>query len=247
MYKIIKEKSIKLIRKSINACGFDIVRLNNSPMRTFIGIGSLPIKTILDIGANTGQFARYVSSIFPEAQLICFEPLPDQFKQLEAWAGKIEKKRPLVFNIAIGDKKGEEKIYLHLDHNPSSSILPATKLLREAYPNTRAKKQIPIKINTLDNIMSDLADKAQPDIFIKIDVQGYEDRVIRGGEKILNKASALMIEVNLDSFYHDQTSFDELIQLLIKSNFHYSGNLEQSYNNEGYVSYFDAVFIKKSV
>lgn len=246
MFNKLKKNSIKLIRKSINACGFDLVRLNNSPMRTFIGIRSLSVNTIIDIGANTGQFARFVSSIFPEAQLICFEPLPEQFKQLEAWADKIDNKRPLVFNIAIGDKKGEGKIYLHTDHSPSSSILPATKFLGEAYPNTRAKKQIPIQINTLDNIMSELADKTQPDIFIKIDVQGYEDRVIRGGEKILDKASALMIEVSLDLFYHDQTNFSELLQLLAKKKFHYAGNLEQSYTSEGYVSYFDAVFIKKS-
>lgn len=244
MYKKIKAHSVKLIRKSINACGFDIVRLNNSPMRTFIGLRSLPISTILDIGANTGQFARFVSSVFPEAQIICFEPLPEQFRQLKTWAETINHRRPIVFNVAIGDREGDEKIYLHTDYSPSSSILPATELLGEAFPSTLEKKQIPIKINTLDNIMRDLPDNFQQDVFIKIDVQGYEDRVIRGSKQILDKTIAIMIEVNLASFYHDQTSFKEILLLLDKKNFHYAGNMEQNYNEDGYVSYFDAVFLK---
>jgi len=47
-----------LIKKFFNALGYDIIRTNNNPARTLLGLRNLPIKTIIDVGANEWRFAR---------------------------------------------------------------------------------------------------------------------------------------------------------------------------------------------
>jgi hypothetical protein len=39
-----------------------------------------PVRAIIDAGANTGQFARMIEKIFPEANIYCFEPLGEGFQ-----------------------------------------------------------------------------------------------------------------------------------------------------------------------
>lgn len=59
----------RLIKKLFNSFGFDIIRLNNSPNHTLLGLKSLPIKMIIDVGANEGQFAKMISKFFPDAMI----------------------------------------------------------------------------------------------------------------------------------------------------------------------------------
>ena len=120
----LKQIVTKRIKRSLNFFGLDIIRLKNNPKYTLLGIRSLPIRTIIDIGANTGQFSKYIIEIFPEAQLFCFEPLPVQYKKLKAWAESKNRNKPMIHNLAIGDTEGEKEIFFHADHSPSSSIWP---------------------------------------------------------------------------------------------------------------------------
>ena len=240
----LKQIVTKRIKRSLNFFGLDIIRLKNNPKYTLLGIRSLPIRTIIDIGANTGQFSKYIIEIFPEAQLFCFEPLPVQYKKLKAWGESKNRNKPMIHKLAIGDTEGEKEIIFHADHSPLSSILVSTELLNKIYPYTQKEQRVLVKISKLDNAMRSLVDIAQRDILIKIDVQGYEDRVIRGGKETFNKAKAVLIEVNLDLLYHNQASFKDLLLMLYDLGYNYAGNLDQDFGADGHVTYFDAIFIK---
>jgi FkbM family methyltransferase len=213
-------------------------------MRTWLGIRSLPIKTIIDVGANTGQFARQMADIFPAAQLICFEPLPSPYEELCAWTRTAKVRTPIVKNIAIGDHSGEETINFHTEHSPSSSILNGTETLGTSFPATRKKTSLVITIETLDDAIDGLGRDLEKDIFIKLDVQGYEDRVLRGGMDVIRQSRAMLVEVNVEPLYKGQASFNDILATLGECGFHYAGNLEQNYSEKGFVSYFDAVFLK---
>lgn len=233
----------QLIRKSFNQIGLDIVRISKSPKHTFLGLRNLPIRSIIDVGANKGQFAKTISRVFPEANIYCFEPLPTPFRELSKWAER-QNERVSVFNIAIGDRIGTVEMFNHLNHNPSSSLLKSTKICEGLYPLT--KKQIPIsvKLTTLDEVMCKLSRAVAPDILIKIDVQGYEDRVIRGGAEAFRRARACILEVCLDKLYENQANFIDILLLLYDLGFHYTGNLEQIYADDGHVIFIDTAFTK---
>ncbi len=84
-----------------------------------------------------------------------------------------------------------------------------------------------------------------PEILIKLDVQGYEDRVVSGGSRTLNMAKACIAEISLlDRLYEDQSDFRDIISRLYELGYDYACNLNQSYANDGHVIYIDAVFVK---
>ncbi len=76
------------------------------------------------------------------------------------------------------------------------------------------------------------------------DVQGYENRVIKGGTETLQKARACILEVCLDQLYEKQATFEDIVILLFDLGFRYVGNLEQTYADDGHVIYVDSVFTK---
>lgn len=77
-----------------------------------------------------------------------------------------------------------------------------------------------------------------------MDVQGYEDRVIKGGNETFNKAKACILEICLDRLYESQATFNELVALLSNFGFRYAGNLNQTYADDGHVIFIDAAFRK---
>ena len=156
-----------------------------------LGLSKLPIRSIIDVGANDGQFSRKMFRIFPQSYLYSFEPLPDPFKKLEQW-GKQQKDRIKVFNLALGDSIQTVEINNHLYFNQSSSLLQTTQLCERIYPMVKKQQTILVQQSTLDQEISSLPTPLSPDILIKLDVQGYEDRVIRGGmETYANRIMSL--------------------------------------------------------
>ncbi len=232
-----------MLRGGINRLGFDVIRLHRSPQRTLLGLAGLDIGAIIDGGANEGQFARLITGFFPHAQLYCFEPLPGPFQRLSDWA-QMQDGRVRCFPVALGDQEGEIEMHLHEQHTPSSSLLAATDTCHHLYPQTRAERMVPIRVSTLDRELDDVIEHLPPGTLLKLDVQGFEDRVLRGAERVLARCKAVVLEVCVDPLYDGQADFFGLASLLQKFGFRYAGNLDQSYGADGHVVFFDAVFVR---
>ena len=235
----------KFIKNSINAIGFDIMPMQKSPKHSLLGLRHLPIHSIIDVGANTGQFARHISTLFPGAHVFCFEPLPGPYKELNHWAKGQKHGKVTALNIALGAQEGTLEMYCHVEHSPSSSFLRATNICKKHYPFTQKQVSIPVKLMTLDKWITSLTTHPVPETLIKLDVQGYEERVIRGGQKIFTNARACIVEICLDKLYGDQASFKDISTLLYELGFDYAGNIGQFYGDDGHVIFIDALFIKK--
>lgn len=240
---VMLSNSKRLLRAALNRLGFDVIRLECSPRHTLLGLQSRPIRTVIDVGANTGQFAREISVFFPKAKLYCFEPLPVPFAVLLAWA-KTEGGRVTPIDVAIGNEAGMVEMFLHENHSPSSSLLATTKLTEQYYPFTKEQERISVRQATLDSALDEVRAELSSEVLIKLDVQGYEDRVIAGGSRIFAKASACIVEVCLDTLYEGQASFLEVSTMLDDLGYRYSGNLDQIYSEDGHCIYLDAVFLK---
>lgn len=233
------------VKAGLNKFGLDLIRAGNSPSHTLLGLRTRPIRTVIDVGANTGQFAKKISGVFPNAKTYCFEPLPEPYAALEKWA-KTQNGRVVPFNFAVGDKESEVEMFLHEEHTPSSSLLATTKLNEHYYPFTKEQRRVLVRQATLDTALKESRVKLAGDILIKLDVQGYEDRVIAGAPEIFSKASACILEVCLDKLYEGQANFTELLLMLDGRGYQYVGNLDQAYDTDGHCIFLDAVFIKKT-
>lgn len=234
------------VKACFRSVGLDLMRVKNSPAVTWLGLRSTGIRTIIDVGANTGQFAREASKYFAKAEIFCFEPLLAPFRELQQWAAS-QDGRVHVFNLALAEISGEGSFRLHSDHSTSSSFLETTPLNEHYYPSMRVQETVAVTMKTLDEALStDLARMKAP-ILLKLDVQGYEDRVLRGGAQVLSRASACLLEVNLDGLYKNQASFGVLVSILYAAGYRYCGNLDQIYADDGHVIFGDALFVKTNL
>jgi FkbM family methyltransferase len=198
------------------------------------------IRTVLDIGANTGQFSRTIHALLPEATVYAFEPQEDCFETIQrSFAGS---PRMHVVRTAVGDEDGEITFHRNA-FSQSSSVLQLTDLHKEAFPWVTESQEIKVPIHRLDSLQSDL--DPTPSILIKIDVQGYEDRVLLGGEQVVRQAIFVLIETAFDRLYEGEANFSGVYDIMTGYGFRYAGNLDQTTNpSSGLPLYADALFVQ---
>lgn len=202
----------------------------------------LNIQSIIDIGSNEGQFIREIETILPGRTIYAFEPIPSCFKKL---VDNTKFSNVTAFNIGLSDQDGSTE--MNISNNlVSSSILNMEELHQTAYPESKYIKKERIELKRLDSVFQNivLAEK----ILIKVDVQGYEEKVIKGGEKTFSKAAAVIIESAFEPFYNGQWVFDDLYAHLSGSGFRLMGFADQVTSKKtGIPIYADAIFIKKEL
>ncbi|MDD8018875.1 MAG: FkbM family methyltransferase [Bacteroidota bacterium] len=207
----------------------------------FKWLQELDIQTILDVGANEGQFLSKASRIFPDAYFYAFEPLKKSFTKLQK--NNSANKKITLFNFALGDEE-KDSIINRNDYSPSSSLLPLTDLHKEAFPMTENVVGEKIQIRLLDNIASHL--NLNKKILLKIDVQGYELNVLRGAERTLKAVDVILTETSFFELYKNQPLFDDMYTFLSQRGFQYFGSLEQLYDaRDGRILQADSIFIRK--
>ena len=246
MISPIKQVAQSSVRGILRIFGIGIDRISRFPKETLIGLSHRPIKTVIDCGANQGQFARYISRFFPQAELLCFEPLMDPFRDLEVWAGT-QHGRVKCFNLALGEKDDTAVMYHHVDHAQSSSILSTTEHEAALFPQTLQQVGVSVIVRSLDSVIGSRLNGLESEILLKLDVQGYEDRVLRGAKKLLRVVDACLLEVCIDPLYRDQASFVDLVSFLSEQGLQYAGNLDQVYGEDGRVMWFDALFTRNRI
>lgn len=202
------------------------------------------IRTILDIGANTGQFARLAHEVFPGAAIYSFEPLPDCFEALKSALPAGSNFHPI--NCALGREEGALAFRRAL-HTPSSSFLKMTKLHEEAFPEStggQEERPLTVAVRTLDQVAAELP--LRENILLKIDVQGYEANVLAGGAETVRRAAAVIMETSFRRLYEGQPLFDEIYATMRGLGFDFQGNMEQMVSPaDGRVVQADSIFVRR--
>ncbi len=238
-----------LIRKALQKFGYDIVKTNyiHTPgnvdmkelMDEFGWMKSFGFKTIIDIGANEGQFSEKIRILFPDARIYAFEPIPDTFHKLEKNFGGDSRFK--AFNVGLADEAGVFDFELN-DYTPSSSLLTMSDTHKSSFDFAKNVHTIAVKIETLDNMLQN--EQLPLPILVKIDVQGVEDKVIAGGEHTLRLAAGVISEVSFEELYKGQPLFHSIYEKIHQLGFSYHGSLEQLKSPSGAVLQADAFFSK---
>jgi FkbM family methyltransferase len=198
------------------------------------------IRTVIDVGANTGQFATAVHEVLPDASIHSFEPLEDCFvtmvKRLGAMPGFH------AYQVALGNDDATVD-FNRSAFSQSSSVLPMASLHREAFAWSAENTTVKVPLRRLDEFAANLS--LQPETLLKVDVQGYEDRVLLGGENVVRACKYVILETSLDSLYEGQASFEQIYRIMGGFGFHYAGNVDQLPNPlDGRILQADALFVR---
>ena len=171
--------------------------------------------SVIDVGANRGQFALYSKVRFPRAQIYSLEPLSKPRGQMQAlFEGE---QRLHIIGKAAGETTGVARINVS-GQDDSSSLLAMAQMQLKRYPETAMVGTETVEVDTLDAMFGDV-ELAGP-VLLKLDVQGYELQALRGGRELLKHVDAVLTEASFVPFYEGQALFDELNLWLNEAGFH---------------------------
>jgi len=197
--------------------------------------------TVFDVGANKGQFAASVATALPSARVFSIEPLPDVYSELVTLASRYPNIKPI--NCGVGSSDGSGTIHQNV-YSDSSSFRLMKPISRQQFPFTEGRDvPVQVAIRTLDGIASQVPLGSRT--MVKIDVQGFEDEVIRGAPKVLGAAEMVIIEVSFVSLYDGSPTFDQVNGMLREHGLRFAGCIDQLVGPlDGSILQGDALFIR---
>ena len=135
----------------------------------------------------------------------------------------------------MSDSKGIATFYKN-EYSGSSSLLEMDDLHKKAYPQTVNMEAIEVSCDMLDNLFvaEDFKGKV---ILLKLDVQGAEDKVLKGAEKFLEAVDIILTEVSFVELYKDAILFNDMFHILEAHGFDVYGfeNVSQSLNDGSFL------------
>jgi FkbM family methyltransferase len=171
-----------------------------------------------------------------------FEPLPQVFERLKSNFSQDHAFEAI--NLGLGEQEGMLEFWEN-DYSPSSSFLRLTDTHRENFEEATVEKKVNVKIDKLDRVFE--TKEFQHPLLVKIDVQGFEDRVIKGGENTIRKAEMVICELSFTELYKGQPLFADIFRQLQDLGFYFAGQMDQiSAPDTQQPLQADGIFLKKT-
>jgi len=169
------------------------------------------INSIIDVGANSGQFGIDMRRGGYDQLIFSFEPVTETFHTLVktvqrdlSWSA---------INLALGSSKGTNKINISKNSGLSSSILGMNSVHLENFPESEFISTELVQVSTIDEQVRIL--NIDPETaMLKLDVQGYEYEVLRGAINNLGKFKYCYLELSVLPLYSGEASLLSVLNFL---------------------------------
>jgi len=202
-------------------------------------LASVHCRTVVDIGANRGQFALAVHTFLPDATVLAFEPLGGPASKFRRVFESVKQVRLQQFAIGASACVAD----IHVSHSDdSSSLLPIGDLQQKHFPGTAEAGVEKVNMKCLSDVVrgTDILGTA----LLKIDVQGYEMEVLRGSVNLLPHFAYAYVECSFVELYQGQPLADEVIAFLREHGLRLGGAHNLSYDSDGSALQGDFLFVR---
>jgi FkbM family methyltransferase len=166
--------------------------------------------TIFDVGANVGQYAVSVRKCGFTGRIVSFEPIPSVHATLTAAALK-DPDWIVAPCCALGREAGEARINI-AGNSWSSSLLSMNDVHLKAAPESRYLAQEAIRVERLDQVAIPFLPTSGR-LMLKIDTQGYEEEVLAGATTLMERVSAMQLELSLEPLYQGAPDLRHMLDL----------------------------------
>lgn len=174
-------------------------------------------RTVIDVGANVGQFAIASAKLFSDVKIYSFEPNPDCLsslkKNISALSNDVR-----VYSVALGGTEGEVTFHVN-SHSHSSSILRLAETHKAAFPDAMECRDINVRMSTLDAMLAEVT--LTPPVLLKLDVQGFETQVLAGAGNTLQQVDYVILEASFKPMYEGEMAFLDVISLMGRLGFEF--------------------------
>jgi FkbM family methyltransferase len=202
---------VGLARAALQRLGIYVESTRNSLGSHRVGVFQrCGIDLVLDVGANTGQYASAIRRDGYRGRILSFEPLAAAFSALQQNA-RTDSAWQCV-QVALGSSDTSADINVS-ELSEASSLLRVGARSTAALPSTSVVRTETIKVRRLDAVLGELGIEGRR-AHLKLDVQGFEKEVLAGAPQSLSQVHSIEIELSLVELYKDQPLIGEMLQVL---------------------------------
>ncbi|MFD1660316.1 FkbM family methyltransferase [Streptomyces caeni] len=169
------------------------------------------VGAVVDVGANRGQYGAMLRRFGYRGRITSFEPLSGPFEDLRRrsaadglWTA---------FPYAIGDEDATVTVNVAGNDEASSSVLPMLPRHREACPESGYVDRQEVTQRRLDALWPQLT-RPEERVFLKLDVQGYEEAVLRGAGDCVKECTGMQMELSCVPLYEGGLQFSRALDLV---------------------------------
>jgi FkbM family methyltransferase len=202
-------------------------------------LGELELRTVVDVGANRGQFTLFALHAFPAARIVSLEPLAAPaacFRRVFA-----KQKRVTLHQAALGPVPGQSTMHVSR-HDDSSSLLPITATQQEIFRGTDEVRTETVRTAPLSEFLE--CGSIQQPALLKVDVQGYELEALRACGDLLDRFDYIYAEASFVELYEGQVLADDLVTWLHERGYETVGSYGSSSDAQGRSIQTDMLFIR---
>ncbi len=206
------------------------------------------VDLVIDVGANTGQYAGALRRRGYTGHIASFEPVP-------AFAAEVEKRsahddRWTIHQLALGSTEGTVPIHVQ---RTFSSLLPTSDYGKQRFTTLRelsGTEQVEVPVRRLDTLLDELLEpvralgRPDPRIYLKMDTQGFDLEVFRGLGERVRDVVALQSEVALLLIYEHMPRMSEALATYESAGFEISGLYPVTREPDGRVIEYDCVMVR---
>ncbi len=194
-------------------------------------------RVVLDVGASTGIWSHTCAQLFPHAIYNLVEALPQKHAGL---VHPIDNQQWFMFPVALGSEVSEIDMILPTD---GFGVYEASVFGHEK--SGRETESIRVKQETIDHLVTTHQMKI-PDV-VKLDVQGYELEVLRGGDCLWGRTEVFIVETSLFRFTPKCPILFEVVEFFEKRGYQlFDTSGEYRSGNAGVLAQVDLMFIAKA-
>lgn len=205
------------------------------------------VNVVLDVGANVGQYAMRLRSGGYRGHIVSFEPIQDVFNRLQHRARSDS--RWTAYRMALGSAAGEFPLHIARNSVFSSFLIANQNSQRLFGLFAEAERTEMVPVRTLDEVVGDaIAAVESPQLFLKLDTQGYDLQVCAGGVASLSRIIGVQTELSVRPLYDAMPGWLEAIKFFERAGFALADLLPISYDpSTRQVIELDGLFVRPAL
>ena len=170
-------------------------------------LGLFGVDTVVDVGANEGQYAAGLRAHGWDGPIVSVEPIPAVHARLAARAAG-DPRWTVLPPLAVGAEDGDALLELSAESD-MSSLLPQGEILRRVSPSSAVRERLRVPLRRLDGLALPAGR-----LFLKLDVQGGEWAALDGAAGLLPRVAGLQVEMALVTLYEGERPWRETVDRL---------------------------------